>query len=268
MIRRIQAALIRPQDNPRKLDERTVEVMAQSMSEVGLIQPITVKPVPRNGFGGEAYKLIAGAHRLESARRLGWDEIDAIVIEGREYLQIELVEIDENLIRAELTPAQRAAAIKRRKQIWDALHPESNGTACPTTRVSARGRIGEGRPVEFAADTAKVSGESKRDINRHLARADALGDDLAAVTGTSLDKGVELDALKAMTPEARGDLIARAQAGEVVSARKPTARIRLEIEYLDNQEGAQLIAETIYKKDHALAAALHARLGVLLNEAD
>lgn len=40
-----------------------------------------------------------------------------------------------------------------------------------------------------------MSGESKRDVNRHLARAEALGDDLPRVTGTSLDKGVELDAL-------------------------------------------------------------------------
>ena len=43
----------------------------------------------------------------------------------------------------------------------------------------------------FAAETAAVSGESKRAINQHLARAEALGDDLPRVTGTSLDKGVE-----------------------------------------------------------------------------
>jgi len=43
---------------------------------------------------------------------------------------------------------------------------------------------------------------TKQSINQHLARAEALGDDLDKVAGTSLDKGVELDALKAMTPEA------------------------------------------------------------------
>jgi|TARA_R100001039_G_scaffold36926_2_gene34236 hypothetical protein len=55
----------------------------------------------------------------------------------------------------------------------------------------------------FAADTAERTGQSKKDINRHVSRADALGDDLQAITGTSLDKGVELDALKAMPPEER-----------------------------------------------------------------
>lgn len=96
-----------------------------------------------------------------------------------------------NLCRAELSPAQRAAAIKRRREIWTALHPES-GTSGPTLPMTGRGN------TQFAADTAKVSGESKREVNRHLARADALGNDLTAVAGTSLDKGVELDALKAM----------------------------------------------------------------------
>ncbi|MEZ5607464.1 MAG: hypothetical protein R3E52_10120 [Burkholderiaceae bacterium] len=37
----------------------------------------------------------------------------------------------------------------------------------------------------FAASTAAVSGESKRAINQHLSRADALGDDLERIVGTS-----------------------------------------------------------------------------------
>ena len=90
--------------------------------------------------------------------------------------------------------SQRAQAIKRRKAIWEALHPGGKlevGQIGPPQDVAHGGA----RPqrVEFANDTAKVTGESKRDVNRHLARAEALGDDLPRVTGTSLDKGVELD---------------------------------------------------------------------------
>lgn len=76
------------------------------------------------------------------------------------------IEIDENLCRAELTPAQRAAAIARRKQIWEALHPES-GQTLPT--LGGRGN------VAFAADTARITGEPKRTVNNHLSRASALG---------------------------------------------------------------------------------------------
>ncbi|HMN20573.1 MAG TPA: hypothetical protein PKA16_04180 [Ottowia sp.] len=143
-----------------------------------------------------------------------------MIDEGIEYIRAELIEIDENLCRSELTAAQRASKIKRRKQIWETLHPREIqvGQLVPP-------EIGYGKPPSqergFAANTAAVTGQSKKDINRHIARADALGDDINRVVGTSLDKGVELDALKAMPEHERKELIDRAAAGEQVSARKP-----------------------------------------------
>lgn len=49
----------------------------------------------------------------------------------------------------------------------------------------------------FTASTAAATGKSERAVQRDAERGDALGDDLAAIAGTSLDKGVELDALGA-----------------------------------------------------------------------
>ena len=74
---------------------------------------------------------------------------------------------------------ERAQAIKRRKAIWEALHP---GGKLEVAQVA---------PPQDAAHGGAVTGESKRRINEHLARAEALGDDLPRVAGTSLDKGVE-----------------------------------------------------------------------------
>ena len=47
----------------------------------------------------------------------------------------------------------------------------------------------------FASATADAIGKAAAPSRYAAARGEALGDDLAAVTGTSLDKGVELDAL-------------------------------------------------------------------------
>lgn len=221
---------------PRPLVTEAVDKLAASIRDVGLIQPITVKPcsVMSGGLAAQGFQIVAGHHRVAACRALGWAEVDAIVIEVGEHLQAELIEIDENLCRSELTAAQRSKAIKRRKEIWEALHPvkpqrfgsvmdalglddadsENSGTTGST--IAERG---PGRPKEFAAETASISGETKQSINRRVAIADALGDDLDKVVGTSLDKGVELAALAKLPEAQRAPLIERAQAGEKVTAR-------------------------------------------------
>lgn len=205
---------LRASEQPRPLITADVDRMAASLREVGLISPIRIRRA------GDGWQIVAGHHRVAAARAIGWESINAIVTEAGENLQAELIEIDENLCRSELSPAQRTAAIKRRKQIWEALHPGEIqvGQVVPP-------ETGYGKPPPqvqgFAAETAAASGQSKRDINRDLARAEALGEDLDRIVGTSLDKGVELDALKAMPEQERKKLIDRAEAGEQVSARKP-----------------------------------------------
>ncbi len=69
-----------------------------------------------------------------------------------------------------------AGAIHRRKEIWEVIHPE--------TATNCRGSGGRGK-TEFASETAAASGQNVRDVQRHVARADALGPDLHAVVGTS-----------------------------------------------------------------------------------
>jgi hypothetical protein len=94
----------------------------------------------------------------------------------------------------------------RRRQIWEAMHPgervvktdaESNLPAEQARQIVVPvAKHGHAQAKAFAAETASVTGENVRNIQRHLARAEALGDTLLdRITGTSLDKGVELDAL-------------------------------------------------------------------------
>ena len=91
----------------------------------------------------------------------------------------------------------RAQAIKRRKQIWEALHPgETGGASCASSLSDGR-RAGPQHEKQFAADTAAVAGESKSQINRHLARADALGDDLERIKGKDQPATLPLDPLAA-----------------------------------------------------------------------
>ena len=92
---------------------------------------------------------------------------------------------------------------------------EQVGKVCPPVA-----KHGHAQTKGFAAATAEVTGESKRAINLNVARAEAIGDDLLRLTGTSLDKGVELDALARLPEPERKELIERAVAGGFVTVTK------------------------------------------------
>lgn len=190
----------------------TINALAESMAEIGLTNPITVRIAKtyQKGIFDDGYAVVAGNHRVGGARALGWTHIDAFIVEGLSDLELELIEIDENLRRAELTPAQKADWLARRKFVWGELHPES-GNSLPT--LGGRGN------TSFASDTAKSAGVTKRSLNEHISRAETLGDDIKRVVNTSLDKGVELDALKKLDEPTRKEVIDRAASGEDVSAR-------------------------------------------------
>lgn len=201
------------------LDEATVTALAESMGRVGLINPVTVwRPT------GVMPELIAGHHRLEAARRLGWEQISAFVIEGDDHDQqaavgAEIRGIDENLIRRTLSDAERASMIARRKELYEIQHPETkNGGGAEGIRGKPVRQIGD--LDRFTKEVAKVTGKSERAVQRDATRAKAIPR-LPELVGTSLDKGIELDALARLEPEEQEEIIARATAGEAVSARRP-----------------------------------------------
>jgi ParB-like chromosome segregation protein Spo0J len=173
--------------------------------------------------------VMAGLHRVEAFRQLGRETIPAIIREADDLLA-ELVLIDENLCRHDLSPAERAIAVKRRKAIYLQLHPE---TAAGRSQASGmNGTLGRGRQVgddvaveRFSKATAGDTGIAERTIQRDAARGEKLGEDvLKRVVGTSLDKGDELDALVKLSNERRESLIERAVAGETVTAKPEVKR--------------------------------------------
>lgn len=200
----------------REPDMDKVREIAKSIKDVGLMHPPAI--VFRDGvvIDGEECEnvpvLIYGLHRMLALQSLGEVAVECIVHDVDD-LHAELMEIDENLARAELSPAQEAAHIARRKEIWAELN---SGENFPENRE-------RGRPKEFAAELAEITGEDKSGINRKLRRVDGLGPDIHRIAGTSLDKGVEMDALIKLPAPQRAELIDRAAAGEKVSARPPAA---------------------------------------------
>lgn len=92
-----------------------MQKLADSISRVGLINPITVD---------QEYTLIAGLHRLEAAKLLGWAEIKCTVSD-LDGLLAQLAEIDKNLIRRGLDYIEEWEQLARRKEIYEKPYPET-----------------------------------------------------------------------------------------------------------------------------------------------
>ena len=104
----------------REVDLAEADKIAVSFKEIGQITPIEVRPNPlRDGY----YVLVAGSHRLAAAQRLGWETIRAVVFKGNGDAA-RLREIDENLLRHELTPYDQANFLFERRKVWERLYGE------------------------------------------------------------------------------------------------------------------------------------------------
>jgi ParB-like chromosome segregation protein Spo0J len=177
-------------DDARVINAESVQGLADSIAAVGLINPIRVRVT------GEGWEVIAGAHRLEACRSLGLVEIAADVVEDDD-LHAELAMIDENLCRAELSPADRAKQTARRKVVYLQLHPETGQGKANTREVQSVAHAD--RTPAFVDATAALTGRSKSAVAADVDRGNKVLDEVVElIRGTTLDTGTYLDKLAKM----------------------------------------------------------------------
>lgn len=129
-IRFLDVGLIDPnRDQPRKrFDQEKLEQLAQSIREVGVLQPLLV--AERNG----RYQIIAGERRWRAARLAGLDQVPCVVREA-EQLQRMQIALVENLQRDDLNPVETAMAL------------QGLITQCAITQEEAAAKVGKSRPA-------------------------------------------------------------------------------------------------------------------------
>ncbi len=94
----------------RDFSAGSLEELAASIKEQGIVQPIVVVP------HGDKYEIVAGERRWRAAAQAGLDRVPIVVREKRsdkEMLEIALV---ENLQREDLNPLEAAGAYARLKE--------------------------------------------------------------------------------------------------------------------------------------------------------
>ena len=145
----------------RDTEPEVIQKLSESMTVLGLLNPVAVSA---------DHTLIAGLHRLEAAKSLGWTEIECNVCD-LEGSQMELAEIDENYVRTNLTALERADLMKRRKKLYETLYPETKAGISQAAGMNrAKGnhvsRTVRSTTKSFLDDTAEKFGLSRSTVAR------------------------------------------------------------------------------------------------------
>ena len=90
-----------------RMDDASLEELAQSIREQGVMQPVLVRPV-----GGGRFEIIAGERRWRAAQRAGLTEIPALVRPVPDQAALALALI-ENIQREDLNPLEEASGLQR-----------------------------------------------------------------------------------------------------------------------------------------------------------
>lgn len=115
-VNRIRVDRIEPSPLNRKIedDAESVQRLAASMDERGLVQPIVVRPLDFEKANLESdddrFEIVVGERRWRAARRLGWERIDAIIrlMDADEAHADRLV---ENLQREDVPPLEQSEGV-------------------------------------------------------------------------------------------------------------------------------------------------------------
>ena len=116
----LPVSAVRPNPNqPRStFDEESMASLTASIREVGILQPVLVRPV-----GDGEYELVAGERRWRAARRAGLQTIPALIRTVGDTATLEQALV-ENLQREDLNPLDEAAAYQQLVEDFSLTHDE------------------------------------------------------------------------------------------------------------------------------------------------
>lgn len=170
-IENLYVDLIEVHNRLRDIDADAVGAIASSMEKIGLRTPISVRYFPERpeqfpGTTDDALVLMTGAHRLEAAKKLGWEKIECFVYYEGDEIDAQLWEIAENLHRAELTALERDEQVA----LWVKLNADKLAQIAPVSggrgneggvRAAARELGIERTDASRAVKVASLTDEAK-----------------------------------------------------------------------------------------------------------
>jgi ParB family transcriptional regulator, chromosome partitioning protein len=170
---KVTVAEVIEKERLRPVSEAGVESLIASITETGVMKDAIHVRQKKDG----KFYLIAGGHRLEAARRLGWEEIEAKVWTNVTDDWARLMEIDDNLAGAEMNALDTAVFLATRKEVYERLHPETRAGVFKGNQHTGNVVADMMSVTSFARATAEKFGLTDRHVRRMIAAGNALGPD-------------------------------------------------------------------------------------------
>ena len=200
---------------------RKAQELAESIKEIGLLNPITLD---------REYNLIAGLNRLEAHKILGLTEIDCHFTDLT-GLQAQLAEIDENLIRDDLNALEYAQWLAKRKDLYLEIYPQTakGGDFRSKEYLNADSALRSETP-SFTESTASLTNQSKRTIETNIAMATQLADfDLGDMPITdNKTELLELAKIAKREPEKAQEIVEKMKTGMTSTVKQSLKELRKE----------------------------------------
>ncbi len=229
-MKKIKIERITVGNNRRKLGDFTE--LAKSIEELGLINPVQVN---------NEFNLIAGLHRLEACKSLGWKEINAEVLTVDD-IKAERIEIAENLFRIDLTTLERGQQYKRLKDLYEAEFPQTkhgrrNGQTCKTAESAVL------ETPAFVTDVSTKTNKPERTIREDVQIATNIPKKVQAIIKDLpvADNKSDLLKLARLNEHAQGEIAA-------VLAKKKVETVNDAIKVLDKDFSAAQPKPTNHQK--------------------
>lgn len=210
-----------------------VDTLKQSIDTVGLIHPLVIN---------SQNELLAGGRRYSALKELGWSKIPVIVAEGS-ALEQELISIEENMIRQKLNSVEFEACLRRAKDIYEELFPETKEDLDnPLDEEQVEVLVEHTGRKPFAMEMAEKIGSSAQAVR------------------TAIKRDIESSS-KVKKARETGD-ISSAQASQLMKLDKQTQNDLLNVvveKNLDSVDTKKLVSNTFEMgADKAIKVLLHA----------
>ncbi|WP_107495295.1 ParB N-terminal domain-containing protein [Thalassobius sp. I31.1] len=214
-IQKLEIDRIEATERLRPVSEAGVESLIASINELGVIKDAI--HVRKKGRGDkEVLVLMAGAHRLEAAKRLGWEKIPARIWADVNDNWAQIMEIDDNLAGADLSALELSVFLAERKRVYERIYPDAKHGA----HGGRGGKRNEKDIMSFSKSVAEKREMSTKHISRFVAIGNALSPhDIAQLTSSEHPiKMKDLMALaKISAPIVRADVVGKLASGAVRS---------------------------------------------------